>query len=196
MKKFMNFVFISLLATSIVLVGCGEDEEEEPAVVSDIVGSWSLAPIDGSIQVGPGDGDYSWWGIPAADTQTRSCAWDDVWTFGEDGSFTQDLGTDTWLETWQGVDEGCGAPVAPHVSGSFTYELAEDESTVTIDGAGAFVALAKMNNEGELGTDQAPASIPSSITYNIHSLTPATMVLRISAGTDPVVHWEFTLNKK
>lgn len=35
MKKFMNFAFISLLATSVVLVGCGEDDEdEEPEVVT------------------------------------------------------------------------------------------------------------------------------------------------------------------
>ena len=50
----------------------------------------------------------------------------DVFTFKADGTYSI-LGDDTWLESWQGVDEGCGAPVAlmlwgPHglVMGSST----------------------------------------------------------------------------
>ena len=41
---------------------------------------------------------------------------DDIFYFGEDGSFSNLQGGSTWLEGWQngGADEACGAPVAPH----------------------------------------------------------------------------------
>jgi len=43
---------------------------------------------------------------------TRACFFDDVYTFVEDGTYSYDLGDQTWLETWQGVaEDGCGAPV-------------------------------------------------------------------------------------
>ena len=193
----MNFAFISLLASSVLFVACGEDEVEEPQEeVSDLIGTWKLAPEAGALSVGPAAGDYSWWMISADDIANRACAWDDTFTFNADGSFVLDLGTETWIEPWQGTDEGCGPGVAPHVSGTYAYELAADESTVKLIGAGAFIALAKMNNVGELGTGQAPAEIPADITYDIESLTSSTLVLRINAGTDPVVHWQFTLKKQ
>ena len=56
-----------------------------------------------------------WWSNSADDVTTRACLFDDIFRFGEDGSFSNVMGSQTWLEGWQGVDgEQCGAPVAPH----------------------------------------------------------------------------------
>jgi hypothetical protein len=56
----------------------------------------------------------------------------------------------TWLEPYQGMDpEGCGAPVAPHVGGSFNYTY--NDGVLTVHGAGAHLGLAKVTNQGQEG---------------------------------------------
>jgi hypothetical protein len=76
--------------------------------------------------------------------------------FGADGTFSQTLGSDTWLEPFQGVDsEGCGAPVSPH-DGNFengSYQVGD--SSITINGTGAHIGLAKVVNSGELESSSA-----------------------------------------
>jgi hypothetical protein len=58
----------------------------------------------------------------------------------------------------------CGAPIAPHndATGTYTYDLGTGQ--LTIDGVGAHIGLAKVNNGGEL-TDHANA--PASIVYDV-----------------------------
>jgi len=141
-------------------------KDDTTAPASPIVGSWALAPEAGAFFVGPGFNSSEWFSSSADDVTTRACLFDDEYVFGADGSFTNVLGADTWLETWQGAaTEGCGTPVAPHDgSGSATYTYDEGAGTVTLDGTGAFLGLAKVVNGSEL---TAPGDAPSSITYQI-----------------------------
>ena len=100
--------------------------------------------------VGPNQGDEGWWSYPR--DGSRGCWEDDVFEFKADGTFTMDLGADTWLEGWQGVSEGCGAPIAPHDgSNSATYTFDEASGTLTLTGYGAYIGLAKVTNQGENG---------------------------------------------
>jgi hypothetical protein len=71
----------------------------------------------------------------------------------------------TWLEGWQGAaPDGCGAPVAPHAGGQATYNFDATAGTLTVNGLGAHLGLAKVTNSGELSS---PANAVSSITYNV-----------------------------
>ena len=128
-----------------------------------LIGHWQLAPEAGALGVGPGLGDTSWWSSSADDVTVRACLFDDVFSFGADGSFANQMGDATWLETWQGIDpEGCGAPVAPHDgSAAATYSYDADAATLTVVGTGAHIGLAKVVNGGEINNGAAVAdSIP------------------------------------
>ena len=55
--------------------------------------------------------------------------------------FRMYLGTETWVEAWQGAaGEACGAPVAPH-DGTATATYDYSAGAVTINGAGAFLRI-------------------------------------------------------
>ena len=110
-----------------------------------------------------GQGDISWWSIDDAGVAERACFYDDTYVFGADGSFSNVLGAETWVEGWQGGTDACGTPVAPHdgtVAATYTYD--ESAGTVTLNGTGAYLGIPKAYNGGEL-TD--PADAPASITY-------------------------------
>ncbi|MEZ5195214.1 MAG: hypothetical protein R2764_02050 [Bacteroidales bacterium] len=67
----------------------------------------------------------------------RDCFFDDTYVFGADGSFSNVLGTETWLEDWQVGSYECGTPVAPHdgtVAATYTFD--ETGGTVTLNGTG------------------------------------------------------------
>lgn len=158
----------------------------------DITGTWSIEPVAGSMAVGPTPGSTEWYQISAADVIARACFYDDVYTFGADGTFTIDMGDQTWLETWQGVAaDGCGAPVAPF-DGSGTYSYTYTSTTLTLVGEGAHVGLAKVNNAGEISNG---AAVADQIAYTIVSQTQdgdtRRMTLRIEAGSG--VWWDFKL---
>ncbi len=140
---------------------------------SDLEGSWKLAPIAGAFAVGPNSSDLSWYSNSADDVTTRACLFDDLFVFGADGAFSQDMGTETWLEGWQGVSaDGCGTPVSPHDGSAtdYTYSVTNNMgvgySTVTVSGIGAHLGLAKVHNNGELSSPEGANDV-SSITYNI-----------------------------
>ena len=131
---------------------------------SPLNGSWKLAPEAGAFGVGPALNDLSWWSNLSSDVTTRACLFDDDYVFGTDGSFQNVLGTQTWLDPWQGTDpEACGAPVAPHNgTANATYTYDETAGTITINGTGAYLGLAKVVNGTEL---TSPADAVDSITY-------------------------------
>ena len=84
-------------------------------VPTGIQGTWKLAPISAALGVGPGLNDLSWWSNSSADVTTRACLFDDEYVFNADGTFENTLGSQTWVEAWQGNDpDGCAAPVFPH----------------------------------------------------------------------------------
>ena len=166
-------------------------ESPNDIVASDFIGTWKMAPEAGSLGVGPAPGDTSFFAIDAQGVIDRACYFDDSYVFGADGSFANVLGAETWIEAWQGGSDACGAPVAPHDGSAMaTYSYDEGAGTITVNGAGAYIGLAKANNQGELPN----VAVPSSITYTV-SLTDnkntMNAIIEVSAG----VFWQFKLIK-
>ena len=148
-----------------------------------IEGTWKLAPQAAALGVGPsGPGDMSWWANGAGDVTTRACFFDDSIKFEANGTMTHYMDGSTWLEGWQGVPaEGCGAPVAPHVGGAATYAYDATAGTLTVNGLGAHIGLAKVNNAGEISNG---APVASTITYQVSfSNGGNTMTADINYGT-------------
>ena len=158
-------------------------------MLGDVVGDWVLAPEAGAFAVGPTLGDASWWANSAEDVTTRACLFDDVFSFDADGSFANQMGGETWVESWQGVAaDSCGAPVAPHDSSNVaTYSFDGDTAALTINGLGAHVGLPKVINGGELAS---PADAAASVTYVVTELTADAMTLDINFGPG---YWRYKL---
>jgi hypothetical protein len=158
-----------------------------------IVGNWKLAFAG----VGPSQEDASSF-FNISDTGPdgpRACWFDDVYHFGDDGSFQNLQQGETWLEAWQGAAEGCGTPVAPHDGSTVGAWLYDDAaSTVTLDGLGSYLGsylgLAKVFNGGEL-TD--PLAAPDSIAYNVVELVGDILTVQIDVGG---AWWEFRFAKE
>lgn len=165
--------------------------KDEVVVSTPLNGTWQVAPEAGSLGVGPNLGDVSWWSIDAAGVTQRACFYDDTYVFGSDGSFTNVVGSETWIEGWQGGSDACGTPVAPHDgSNPATFVYDENAATVTLNGVGAYLGLAKAYNGGELTN---PADAPESITYDItlsENNTRMTLDINIGGGW-----WRFILVK-
>ena len=173
--------------------------DDEPG--SPIEGIWKLAPEAGALMVGPSANNGDWWSNSEGDVTTRACLFDDEYVFNADGSFQNVLGEQTWIEGWQGgdyngdgtidwQDEHCDVPIAPHDgSNAATWEYNPGTGTVTLNGVGAYLGLAKANNAGELPN----VDVPESITYNI-TLSGNTMTLVIECGTG--VFWTFKFIKE
>ncbi|WP_136482754.1 hypothetical protein [Cognatitamlana onchidii] len=152
-------------------------------------GQWVMAPEAGSLGVGPSVGDVSWWNCDADCVAARACYYDDVYIFGNDGSFQNDLGADSWIEGWQGGGDACGTPVAPHDgSNPATYIYDEGAGTLTLNGVGAFIGLPKAFNGGEL---TSPGDAPASIVYNLEFLDNDTISVNIDVGGG--TFWQFRL---
>ena len=145
-------------------------------------GDWVFDPVAGAIAVGPTPENLIWWSSNDADVQLRSCLFDDIYRFNTDGSYEQIMQDQTWVESWQGVAEGCGAAVAPH-DGSNPATYTYTENTITVTGNGAFMGLAKVHNTGEDGLSGG------SITYNVVSVDENYLVVNIQySGTST---WQF-----
>ncbi len=164
------------------------------SVSPELVGTWKLKSDAGSLAVGPGQGNGSWWSNSLADVTTRACLFDDSIKFELNGTMTHYMDGSTWLEAWQGANpEGCGAPVAPHdgtTNAPYTYSYNSATGELTTIGVGAHIGLAKVNNAGELSN---PANAPSSITYIIAlSNNNNTLTADINFG---VGWWRFIYEK-
>ena len=150
-----------------------------------VVGDWKFQPVAGAMEVGNASGPEVWWSNSAQDVDTRSCLFDDIFRFNADGTFENVQQDQTWLEGWQGTaPDACGTPVAPH-DGSVAATYTSDATSITLNGAGAHLGLAKAINGGELAT---PGDAPSQITYTIESLDSDYMTLYIGVGAN---YWRF-----
>jgi hypothetical protein len=160
----------------------------------ELVGTWKLKADAGSLAVGPGQGNGSWWSNSVADVATRACLFDDSIKFEANGAMTHYMDGSTWLEAWQGANpESCGTPVAPHdgtTNAPYTYSYNNATGELTTIGEGAHIGLAKVNNAGEL---TSPANAPGSITYLITlSNNNNTMTADINFGPG---WWRFIYEK-
>lgn len=162
------------------------------SAIPDITGAWTMEPVAASLAVGPAPGSADWWFVPAAETTgVRACFYDDVFTFGADGSFSYDQGGDTFVEDWQGGSNACGTPVAPF-DGSGTYTYSFNGASLTLVGTGAHIGLPKVNNEGEINQG---AAVASQITYDVAEVTEVGGVRRMKLLIEaaPGVHWTFLM---
>jgi hypothetical protein len=157
---------------------------------SPLVGTWKLAPVAGALEVGDGAGTV-WWATSDADVITRDCYFDDQYIFNADGSFQNNLGAQTWIEPWQGMDpEGCGTPVAPH-DGLSAATYTDDGSTITVNGLGAYLGLAKVHNTGEDGMP-----VDNTITYDyVLSADGNSLDITISGFNGGTEYWDYKLVK-
>ncbi|RAR72939.1 Ig-like domain-containing protein, partial [Flavobacterium aciduliphilum] len=147
-------------------------------------GTWKVT----SIGVGPNQGDIGWWSL-SVNSGERACFFDDTYVFNENGTFQNVQGNQTWVEGWQGGSDSCGTPVAPH-NGLNAATYSSTSTTLTLLGVGAYIGLAKAVNGSELSS---PNSAPSSVTYQISSLTSTTLTLDINVGG---AWWCFQLAKQ
>lgn len=153
-----------------------------------LAGTWKMEEAAGSLGVGPSVGDISWFNCDAACVAARACYFDDLYIFGSDGSFNNDLGSESWIEPWQGGGDACGAPVPPYDgSNPAIYTVDQANGTFTLNGTGAYIGLAKANNQGELPN----VGVPNSITYNFSAIDPNTISVYVEAGTG--VFWQYRL---
>lgn len=133
---------------------------------------WKLNPDAGALTVGPADGSI-WWSSSAADVATRSCLFNDEYTFRSDGSFKFDDKGDFWVDDESGAPYpadigqpiGCTASsnwptqYAAWGSGEFSFDISSTKMKVT--GLGAHIGLYKV---GEANTATAPESV---VTYDV-----------------------------
>jgi hypothetical protein len=159
-------------------------------VSAQIEGTWKLAGQAGSLAVGPALNNLTWFSSSLGDVTTRACLFDDSIKFAPGGVMTHYMDGSTWLEAWQGAPEGCGTPVAPHTGGAATYTFDAALGTLTVNGLGAHIGLAKVHNAGEL---TSPAGAVSTITYNVaFSNGGNTMTAQINFGPG---WWQFVYQK-
>jgi len=155
---------------------------------SQVEGTWKLANQNGAMGVGPNKGDISWWSTTLDDLIGRYCHFDDSITFDANGDMFHYMDGNTWLEEWQsGIGDDCGAPVYPHngsVAATWTYDAAA--ATLTVNGLGAHMGLAKVINGAEIND---PANAATSITYEVTFANGNNiMILDINFG---VGYWRF-----
>ena len=158
-----------------------------------LAGDWRLAG-EGAASVGPSAGSAEWWSSTTQNgggPNDRACWFDDVFQFGDDGTFQNVMGGETWVEAWQGGADACGVPVSPHDGASTgTYAYDEDAGTLVINGRGSHLGLAKAVNGQELANS---GDAPDSITYDVLTLDGDNMTVPLE--TAPGVWWTFNLKR-
>lgn len=196
------FALLMIAGATLTFTACSDDEPEpEPedelsATEQALIGDWVMASEAGAFAIGPNEGSAEWFFNSEDDVTTRACFFDDVYTFNADKSFSIELGSATWLEGWQGAEpDACGTPIAPH-DGSGTYAFGATETTISLEGVGAYLGLAKVINNGELTAD---STVPGTRTYKIlefnSDTTPKTLKLdvKIVTGDGADANWTFNL---
>ena len=134
------------------------------------------------LEVGPYDRSTIWWavGLNNDELALRPCVLDDEWTFGRDGSMVFDAKGNYWAEGSvypDGSNNMCASTADPMVNkdgvdvsawgnGNHTFELTQ--TTLKVNGLGAFLGLAKVGTEYEFKVPQ------ESVTYNLISLYDGT----------------------
>jgi hypothetical protein len=162
---------------------------------------WKLDPKEATLKVGP-DAAFAtvWWQNAIADVATRSCHFNDEYSFSSTGIFEYDNKGDFWADTDGngnitpadlGVSPGCQAattfPAKYKAWSSGAHRFTINAKELSVVGTGAWIGLYKVATGAEVTTPQA------SVTYTIKELTANKMVLLINFG---VGFWQFTLVPK
>jgi hypothetical protein len=169
------------------------DTTDTPDASSSVLeGKWVLDAAG----VGPSSGSREWFALNRstdADVAARPCLFDDSFFIGADGSFANQMGDATWVEAWQGAAaDGCATPVAPH-DGSIAASSVYDEAagTLTLNGKGAHLGLAKVVNGSELAS---PSDAPESVTYTVLIIESDFLSVEVVAGDG--VYWSYDFVKQ
>ena len=149
-----------------------------------LTGTWKVT----SIGVGGSQGDTGWWGTSVG-SGDRACFFDDQYKFNSNGTFQNIQGSQTWVEGWQGGSDSCATPVAPF-NGSNAATYTSNAGSLTLNGVGAYLGLAKAINGSEIGSLSAA---PASVTYQIATLTSSSLTVDINVGSG---WWRFVLAKQ
>ncbi len=156
------------------------------ALLTKLVGETSktwkvLRDVSGGVyplEVGPYDRSAIWWavGLNNDELALRPCVLDDEWTFGRDGSMVFDAKGNYWAEGSvypDDIDDQCSLTADPMINvdgvdvsawgnGNHTFELTQ--TTLKVNGLGAFLGLAKVGTDYEFKVPQ------ESVTYDLISL--------------------------
>jgi hypothetical protein len=159
---------------------------------------WKLAPEAGALWIGP-DAATTWWQNGVADLTTRSCLFNDEYNFIKAGSVVEyDSKGDFYVDEEGGNPHPAGMPAVgcyPNASipagfrawansGSFTFEVITNNK-LKVTGTGAHMGLYKAGTPPDAALP-APAA---SVTYDIVSITPTRLVLKLDYGWGA---WRFT----
>jgi PKD repeat protein len=149
--------------------------------------TWKLDG-EASYYVGPCAGCNDWWGgIDAQGVIDRACQLDDEFIFFDDGTFQIDTKGDVWVENFlKGADECISedsliSPFDAFKSG--THSFTATDSTVTVNGTGAYLGWNKPYNGGELPNDGS-GTPASSITYTVHDYSDLAGVEKLTVTID------------
>ncbi len=160
--------------------------------------TWKLAAEPAALWIGP-DAATTWWANNAADLTSRSCLFNDEYTFNKVGNvFTYEGNGDFYVDEEGGVAWPAGMPAvgcyannaipaqfqAWSNDGTFTFEVINNNK-LKVTGTGAHLALYKAGTP----PDAAVTTPQPSVTYDIVSITATRMVLRLDYGWGA---WRFT----
>jgi PKD repeat protein len=160
---------------------------------------WKLAPEQGALLIGPSDFSAVWWQNNVADVTTRSCLFNDEYTFNKTGSTVVfDSKGDFYVDEEAGNPHPAGMPAvgcyansaipaqfqAWANNGTFAFEVI-DNNKLKLTGTGAHLGLYKAANP----PDAAVNTPQNTITYQIVSVTATRLVLKIDYGWGA---WRFT----
>lgn len=160
---------------------------------------WKLAPEAGALWIGPSDLSSAWWQNNTGDVTGRSCLFNDEYTFSKTGNvMTFDSKGDFYVDEEGGVPWPAGMPAvgcyansaipaqfqAWANNGSFTFDVLGNTKLKVI-GTGAHLGLYKAATP----PDAAVTAPQTSVTYDIVSLTPTRLVIKLDYGWGA---WRFT----
>jgi hypothetical protein len=160
--------------------------------------TWKLAPEPGALWIGP-DPATTWWANNTADITTRSCLFNDEYTFTKAGSTVSFSSKgDFYVDEEGGNPHPSGMPAVGCYAnnaipaqfqawandGVFAFEVINNNK-LKVTGTGAHLGLYKAGTPPDAALP-APAA---SVTYDIVSITATRMVLRLDYGWGA---WRFT----
>ncbi|MDA8898557.1 hypothetical protein N9I89_02245 [Porticoccaceae bacterium] len=149
--------------------------EISPSVQSDaafFIGDWKIGNEDFADERGRVDGNLDW--ETFSNDEMDPCIVDDIYTFASNGSFTYEVGTGTYNfidmaqysgDEIQESEDGCIKNFYPFDgTNDMTFEVNEVDSTLTLNGKGAYILWPDMANG--IDTIPQPYFAPEQIIYD------------------------------
>jgi hypothetical protein len=173
-----------------------------------LVGQWKVVSDEFASQYNIEDTSNLDWMSTDFDQPTLNCMLDDIYTFGNDGSFSYDVGTGTYnfnyhtATVWpyevdddpsevESLDDDCVPNAFPYDGANkMSYEISDSNQTLTLFGKGAYILWPDMAN----GIDEIPEPYfgPDQIVYEYTKLGENQIQLYIQGV---VYHARFILER-